>query len=149
MSRTGFQYALSALAAVVANPGEYDQGVLASVHAGLNAAAGVGRELSDLEQLALDRLMDQLVPEAEAKAEPVIAEVEAEAEHLSSEVSSEVTAGEGQPSGAEVTQPSAVQAAPAEPVSEPGGVAGAAGSPGPTHDELFAEQPHDENDAAA
>lgn len=63
MSRTGFQYALAALGAATVEGA--DLGILRSIHAGLNAAAQTGRELSDLEQLALDNLMGQLAPEGE------------------------------------------------------------------------------------
>jgi hypothetical protein len=60
MSRTGFQYALAALTTIVADPEAVDIGVARSITAGLNSAAETGRELSDLEQLALDNLMGQL-----------------------------------------------------------------------------------------
>ena len=94
MSRTGFQYALSALGAVVA--GDVDHGVLTSIHAGLAAAAATGRELSDLEQLALDNLMGQLckAPEA-ALSVPSPEPVEGE------------EAGGAEAPEAEVTQPEA------------------------------------------
>lgn len=129
MSRSGFEYALTALGVAVA--GDFDAGVLASIHAGLSAAAATHRELSDLEKLGLDNLISQLRPDAVSLEEAAKDEL-APATEQGAE-------GDGLPSQGEVTQPDAR-------------VAAAAAAPAPSEpasaESLFQPQSHDEDDGA-
>lgn len=138
MSRTGFQYALAALSAVVASE-EFDRGALGSIVAGLNAAANTGRELSDLEQLALDNLMGQLVPQEETAEVP-------EEQPPASETAQE-TAGDAPASQVSVT-PDVGEPTPAGPVAEEATPEVTGEQDTAVHEELFQPQSHDEDDGA-
>lgn len=152
MSRSGFQYALAALDAI-ATDGEFDHGVLRSIVGGLSAAANTGRELSDLEQIALDNLMGQLVPASEgdvsASATSTTGEediVASPSEEPASEA--EVSANEEEPSGGEASAPEpSIAPAPSEDLGEAQEEQSSGGEPETAGDALAASQSSVTSDA--